>query len=95
VAGWAAGAQLTANRAGLVVCGDLLTATKAVSEDPGGKGVSRDEAVADLIRWNVSLEHLALREQLGLAIENAGVGTAFGMRATAAGRIVDDRQRGR
>jgi tetratricopeptide (TPR) repeat protein len=95
VAGWATGAQLTANRAGLVVCGDLMTATRAVGENPGGKGLTADEATADLIRWSVTPEHLALREQLGLAIENAGVGTSFGSRATAAGRVVDDRNRGR
>jgi hypothetical protein len=86
VAAWAAGAQLTANRAGLLVCGDLSSAIAAVSADPGGKGLTAEEAVQDLIRWNVSSEHLALREQLGLAIEP--------VRATGV-RAVDDRARGR
>jgi tetratricopeptide (TPR) repeat protein len=87
VAAWAAGAQLTANRAGLLVCGDLSTAIAAVSADPGGRGLTAEEAIQDLIRWSVSSGHLALREQLGLAIEPAP-------RATAV-RQVDDRVRGR
>jgi tetratricopeptide (TPR) repeat protein len=87
VAAWAAGAQLTANRAGLLVCGDLLTAIAAVSVDPGGKGLTAEEAVQDLIRWSVSAEHLALREQLGLAVEPPARATGM--------RQVDDRARGR
>jgi hypothetical protein len=87
VAAWAAGAQLTANRAGLLVCGDLVSATRAVSEDPGGKGLTAEEAVADLIRWSVSSEHLALREHLGLAVEPAARPTGV--------RLVDDLSRGR
>jgi hypothetical protein len=83
---WATGAQLTANRAGLVVCGDLLTATRLVGEDPGGKGLGTEEAVADLIRWSVSPEHLAIREQLGLAIEGPGA-VAAPPRSTGAQRL--------
>jgi golgin subfamily B member 1 len=88
---WSAGAQHTATRAGLVVCGDLLSATKVLAEDPG-RGLGGDEVVADLIRWSVSTEHLALREQLGLLADPGAVPSTFeGPRHTAAVRRVDDR----
>ncbi|HXU80763.1 MAG TPA: hypothetical protein VN914_05160 [Polyangia bacterium] len=87
VAAWAAGAQLTANRAGLLACGDLPTAVRAVTEDPGGRGLTVEEAAADLIRWSVSPEHLALREHLGLALEPAARPTGV--------RMVDEGARGR
>jgi hypothetical protein len=74
VAGWAAAAEHTVNRAGLLVCGDLLAAGRMITEQARARGRSPDEALATLIRWNVSPEHLALREQLGLALENEGSG---------------------
>jgi hypothetical protein len=74
VAGWTAAAEHTINRAGLLVCGDLLAAGRMMTERARAGGRSADEAVAALIRWNVCPEHLALREQLGLAIEGEGSG---------------------
>lgn len=69
VAGWAAAVDQTANRAALLVCGDLLTAIRRIAEDARGQPTPPDEAVRSLVRWSVSLEYLTLREQLGLAIE--------------------------
>jgi tetratricopeptide (TPR) repeat protein len=65
---WMATALMTANRAGLLVCGDVVSATRVLLEQGGG-GLPPEDAVADLVRWSVSPEHLALREQLGLALQ--------------------------
>jgi tetratricopeptide (TPR) repeat protein len=64
---WSAAALMTANRAGLLVCGDVVSAVRVIVEQ-GGNGLPTDEAIADLVRWSVSPEHMALREQLGLSI---------------------------
>jgi tetratricopeptide (TPR) repeat protein len=69
VAPWARAALLTANRAGLLACGDVVTAAHMAAADAAGQGLSPEEAVTDVVRWSVSPEHLAIREQLGLAVE--------------------------
>jgi tetratricopeptide (TPR) repeat protein len=74
VSAWATGVEHTVNRAGLLVCGDLLAAGRMISEQARAKGRSPDEALAALIRWNVSPDHLSLREQLGLAMDGEGSG---------------------
>jgi hypothetical protein len=68
VAGWARAALLTANRAGLVTCGDVVTAANLVAAEAPAQGLTTDEAVTDLVRWSVSPQHLAIREQLGLTV---------------------------
>jgi tetratricopeptide (TPR) repeat protein len=68
VAGWARAALLTANRAGLIACGDVVTAANLVAAEAPAQGLTSDEAVTDLVRWSVSPQHLAIREQLGLAV---------------------------
>jgi tetratricopeptide (TPR) repeat protein len=69
VAGWAHAAFLTANRAGLLACGDPVTATQLAAPLAPSQGIAPEEAITDLIRWCVSPEHLAIREQLGIAVE--------------------------
>jgi tetratricopeptide (TPR) repeat protein len=66
---WSAAALMTANRAGLLVCGDVVSAVRVILEQ-GGNGLPPDDAIADLVRWSVSPEHMALREQLGLSIQS-------------------------
>ena len=64
---WAAGANQSADRAGLLLCGDTPSAVREVlglSETQGGDA---EAAVKDLIRWSVTGDYLDLREQLGLA----------------------------
>jgi tetratricopeptide (TPR) repeat protein len=56
--------ELMAARAGLLLCGDLATATAIVStESRGIAGLSLDAKRRDLIAFNVSDEHVALRER--------------------------------
>jgi golgin subfamily B member 1 len=66
---WARAALFTANRAGLLACGDIVTAAQMAATQAPAQGMTADEAVTDLVRWSVSPEHLAIREQLGLSFE--------------------------
>ena len=69
VVAWSRAALLTANRAGLLACGDPVTAAHLAAADAPAHGMSAEEAVTDLLRWSVSAEHLAIREQLGLSVD--------------------------
>jgi tetratricopeptide (TPR) repeat protein len=65
---WRLGAERTADRAGLLLCGDLGAAVRVIHSTRGaGAGL----AVLDLVRWSVSEGHLGLRELLGLALAAA------------------------
>jgi tetratricopeptide (TPR) repeat protein len=65
---WRLGAERTADRAGLLLCGDLGAAVRVIHATRGaGAGL----AVLDLVRWSVSEGHLGLRELLGLALAAA------------------------
>jgi golgin subfamily B member 1 len=68
---WAAGANMTADRAGLLLCGDIVAAVRELLHVAESQGGDVEGAVKDLIRWSVSTDHLDLREQLGLAAEVA------------------------
>ncbi len=57
---WARMAARTANRAGLLVCGDVAVASRLLQSD---------EDIQDLVRWSVSDEFLTLRAQLGLGVD--------------------------
>jgi hypothetical protein len=69
LAEWTTAVDHTANRAGLVVCGDLLVALQRIAEDARAAGIAPDDAIRSLALWSVSPEHFLLREQLGLAID--------------------------
>jgi len=69
VASWSRAAMLTANRAGLLACGDPVTAARLAAAEASAHGMTPDEVVLDVVRWSVSPEHLGLREQLGLTVE--------------------------
>jgi tetratricopeptide (TPR) repeat protein len=61
---WRASAQHTANRAGLLFCGDLGAAVRVLHAT---RGDAAGPEVLDLMRWSVSEGHLGLRELLGIA----------------------------
>jgi tetratricopeptide (TPR) repeat protein len=64
VGGWARGVELTAARAGLLLCGDLATAATIVrTESRTIAELSVDEKRRDLIAFSVSESHAALRER--------------------------------
>ena len=68
---WAAGANQSADRAGLLLCGDVVSAVREVLRSAETQGVDAETAVKDLIRWSVTSDYLDLREQLGLTAEVA------------------------
>jgi tetratricopeptide (TPR) repeat protein len=69
---WAAGANQSADRAALLLCGDVVTAVRELLRSADSSGGDVESAVKDLIRWSVSANHLDLREQLGLSTEVGG-----------------------
>lgn len=58
---WARALTRTATRVGLVLSGDLVRVGRAVAEEEG------PEALDDLLAFSLSLDHLDLRAELGLA----------------------------
>jgi tetratricopeptide (TPR) repeat protein len=65
---WRKGAERTADRAGLLLCGDLGAAVRVIHAT---RGPAAGQAVIDLVRWSVSEGHLGLRELLGVAVAAA------------------------
>jgi hypothetical protein len=66
---WNQAVELTACRAGLVVCGDLETAKKIISAEqqlPGDQSAA--DKMKDLLLFSVSEEYSALRKALGVAV---------------------------
>jgi len=68
---WAAGARQSADRAGLLVCGDLVPAVREILRRAESEEGDPEAALKDLVRWGVSSDYLDLREQLGLQAEVA------------------------
>jgi hypothetical protein len=68
---WAAGANQTADRAGLLLCGDVVAAIREILRAAETQGGDAELSIKDLIRWCVGTDHLDLREQLGLATQVA------------------------
>ena len=65
---WAAAAEESANRTGLLACGDVVAAARELVKDARVRQGRPEEAILDLARWSVTTQHLDLREQLGLAL---------------------------
>jgi tetratricopeptide (TPR) repeat protein len=65
---WAAAAEESANRAGLLACGDVVAAARELVKEARVRRARPEEAILDLARWSVTTQYLDLREQLGLAL---------------------------
>jgi tetratricopeptide (TPR) repeat protein len=66
---WSNAVDLTATRAGLLVCNDLDVASRLAQAEPVSVGVVEPkEKIKDLILWSISDEYFTLREHLGLII---------------------------
>ncbi len=71
VKGWLRGAELTACRAGLLVCGDLGVTVQLVGSEPQRPGEpSVEEKLRDLLVFSVGDDYLRLRSGLGLAFKS-------------------------
>jgi tetratricopeptide (TPR) repeat protein len=64
---WAAGANQSADRVALLLCGDTPAAVREVLRLAESQGGDAETSIKDLIRWSVTGDYLDLREQLGLA----------------------------
>jgi tetratricopeptide (TPR) repeat protein len=65
---WLAEADESANRAGLLVCGDVVAAAREVVRDARAHHTRPEETILDLARWGVCSDYLDLRARLGLAM---------------------------
>ncbi|HEY1815505.1 MAG TPA: tetratricopeptide repeat protein [Kofleriaceae bacterium] len=65
VARWRNAVDATAQRAGLLVSGDLAAAARMLSTEPGAHGSHR---VRELVAYSVSPEYFAARRHLGVAV---------------------------
>jgi tetratricopeptide (TPR) repeat protein len=69
VEAWVTGANASANRAGLLMCGDVVSSVREILRGGDTQTGDAEAAIKDLVRWSVSADYLDLREQLGLATE--------------------------
>jgi tetratricopeptide (TPR) repeat protein len=65
---WMADADAIANRAGLLLCGDVVAAAREIVREARALHTRPEEAILDLVRWGVSSDFLELRARMGLAM---------------------------
>jgi hypothetical protein len=69
LAPWLAATDLSASRAGLILCDDLPTAARAAADDTASLSPLRPEQrVQQLVAYAVSEEYFAVRQCLGRAV---------------------------
>jgi len=68
MAAWLAEADESANRAGLLVCGDVVAAAREVVREARAHHTRPEETILNLARWGVGSDYLDLRVRLGLAM---------------------------
>ena len=66
---WWTATDLTADRAGLLLCNDIDLAARMIGADAAATGVPAEERVKHLVQFMCSLEYFELREALGLTID--------------------------
>jgi tetratricopeptide (TPR) repeat protein len=69
LAAWSSGVDLTAHRAGFLVCNDLGLAARFIQMEPVSVGgLSAKDKIKELVLYSISEEYFELREQLGITI---------------------------
>lgn len=63
---WLAGCDLTAARAGFLLCGDLETAALLLATDPPGPVLTAKQRLVELIHFSVTEDCFTIRRHLGL-----------------------------
>ena len=66
--GWIAAVEETANRAGLLACGDVMAAAREIVKEARVRRTRPEDAILALVRWGCSSDYFDLRAQLGLAL---------------------------
>jgi len=70
IVGWRTATDLTANRAGLILCNDLETAARIVATEPAGMStMSAKDRLRDLLAYSVSESYFAVRRHLGVRVQ--------------------------
>jgi tetratricopeptide (TPR) repeat protein len=68
---WVSGIDLTADRAGLIVCHDLEMAVRVIkASDDGSSSVPADERIKELVLYSVSPSYFAIRSRLAVSIDS-------------------------
>jgi hypothetical protein len=65
---WRAAVEVAAQRAGLLVSGELAAAVRMLSTETSATGRRPNQRVQDLVSYSVSPEYFAARTHLGVAI---------------------------
>jgi tetratricopeptide (TPR) repeat protein len=66
---WMVGVDLTADRAGLLLCDDLATAVEVIrASDPSSSSVAAADRVEEIYKYAVSAQYMGARRQLGIGI---------------------------
>jgi tetratricopeptide (TPR) repeat protein len=72
IAKWIIAADLTASRAALVLCGDIVAASHVLSIEPSGQSpLLVSERMDELLSYFVSEDHFAVRAALGMQVNLA------------------------
>jgi hypothetical protein len=71
IKGWMQAIELSACRAGLLMCNELEIASRIIQSDPPGGTVDLPpkEKIKELVLFSVSEEYFRLREAIGIQIE--------------------------
>jgi tetratricopeptide (TPR) repeat protein len=65
---WVAGIDLTADRAGLIICHDLEMAARVIrASDDGSSSVPADERIKELVLYSVSPAYFTIRSRLSIS----------------------------
>jgi hypothetical protein len=66
---WIRSLEMTACRAGFLLCNDLETAARMIQADPTAvDDMSQTDKIKELVLFSVSPEYFRLRESLGIVI---------------------------
>ena len=69
IAGWIAASDMTASRAALVLCGDIVAAAQVLAVEPSAQSpLTVQERIKDLLAFFVSEDHFAVRAALGMQV---------------------------
>jgi len=66
--GWVAAGEETANRVGLLTCGDVMASAREIIKEAAVKRTRPEDAILAMVRWGVSEAFFDLRNRLGLAL---------------------------
>jgi hypothetical protein len=69
IAGWIGASDLTASRAALVLCGDIVAAGQVIAMEPAAQSpLTVQDRIKDLLAFFVSEDHFTVRAALGMQV---------------------------